>query len=1682
MNTKTKLNITSVIGVKDGIDQIFALINEHLDTYAQNTDEVNQIESCRTYVHQLNGLLDMLELNDITIVSQQMEKLMGALIDKSVEPTPAVVETFRQATHALLNYLNELIEGAEENPLHLFPVYRDIMQAQGVTNVSESTLFVSRMVSEPSFQAALFNMAPAEIGELAKKTRISYQTGFLKWLRDSSDKESLQKMADAIKQIEKFPGSDQQRSFWWACTGFMDHLLQLESDVELPTRKLCGKIEQEIRRLADGRPSSPGQLMRDVLYQVAGSNADSERIREISHTYEWPNRLTASNDQSNISQAIDEQATQQNTISAMQKTLELVFNNWDLYSSGQQESIGPLCAQTEELKQLVTQLKHPSFEKLITAINDATVYLHAQPQEMSESLALELAAALLLVQASLENFNQLSPEYSDQVETITTRLRLMTTDEQDDVELPDVPSLDKTEQQTQEKELHAQSAIEILSNLGKIESILDKFLVDPSLRADLQKLSPLYKQVAGMLVMSELERANTLLSHCQHLTNKFSDPAHEITQVEQMLIANGLSSLGFFLEALKSAQPRDNHIIETAIAQFDNAVTIESPATTSSTADTHSNTTTVTTSSDEASTAVETTEIDPELLSIFLEEADEVLAEMSGDLQRCRQNATHTESLTSLMRSFHTLKGSGRMVKLHDLGEVAWNMEQVIDHWINDQKPITPELIHLISHAHETFHSWCDNLKQHGTTEIDSTELQRLIDVLSPETTFETETQPIESAPTSDEDMNADIMIGELTIPRDLLSIFITEAYQHLNTLEHGLNTLALQDEIATNDNFMLAAHTLSSNAESLGFIYIAELVSAIEQWLLLLQEDAILPNRASLECAREIITLLDIMLESINNRQVPGASDLQTGQVLAQELIPLLGLEKQPTEENKPQTSFTTDQGLLSSPLLMPRSIPAEPEPEAYDEQKDINPELWKVFFEEARELTPEVEGKLRAWSILPQDLHIPKALLRALHTLKGSTRMAGAMHLGELIHEMESGVEKITNEPIVSIPMIEKLKVGFDDINDRIDRIQNPPPAEEQTETPCDEASATEIPLAPDPKTTPTVPSAAETIDITSPKPLLRVNAELIDHLVNESGEMSIARSKVEAQLYNFKESLQDLNESVERLRGQLREVEIQAETQMKSQTQEGDPTFDPLEFDQFTRFQELTRLMAESVDDVVTVQQNLRTTHSAAEEAVTQQAQMNRQLQQELIRIRTVPFGSATEHLYRIIRQTANDLNKKVELEIQGDEVEIDRSVLERINSPLEHLLRNAVAHGIEEPDQRLSLDKPETGQVIIKLCQEGNEVIITLSDDGNGLDTARIREEAIQLGLIQENEALNNDQLMALIFAHGLSTNKEVTGISGRGIGMDVVKNEISTLGGRIEVHSEANKGTTFSIYLPLTLAVAQTHMVNVGKHTYAVPAVTVEHIHELGTDALNAAYENHHIVYKEKNYPFAYLPHLLGEMEKMPEIKRHNRLLLLHSGTLRLAIHVDELLGNSEVVVKNIGPQLAQAPGVEGATIMGNGEIILIINPVKLMQLENAQAIFTAPPLSETTPKKETPSTPTIMVVDDSLTVRKVTSRLLEREGCEVLIAKDGLNAVKLLQDVIPDVMLIDLEMPHMNGFELINNVKNNPKTENIPIIIISSRTADKHRKMAEELGVNVFLGKPYNENDLLEHIAQFIKH
>jgi chemosensory pili system protein ChpA (sensor histidine kinase/response regulator) len=462
-----------------------------------------------------------------------------------------------------------------------------------------------------------------------------------------------------------------------------------------------------------------------------------------------------------------------------------------------------------------------------------------------------------------------------------------------------------------------------------------------------------------------------------------------------------------------------------------------------------------------------------------------------------------------------------------------------------------------------------------------------------------------------------------------------------------------------------------------------------------------------------------------------------------------------------------------------------------------------------------------------------------------------------------------------------------------------------------------------------------------------------------------------------------------------------------------------------------------------------------------------------------VRMVPFNTVADRLYRVVRQTAKELGKKANLDIRGGQVELDRSVLEKMIGPIEHLLRNAITHGIEEGARRRAAGKPEIGEIGLSLSQEGNEVVIEMTDDGAGLDYERIRAKAIEQGLLAPDSHAEEATLTEFIFRSGFSTADKLTEIAGRGVGMDVVKAETAQLGGRIEVSSTPGKGTRFRIFLPLTLAVTQALLVRAGGRTYAIPSAMVEQVMELKEEAIEKIRADGAAAWLGNRYPYHYLPRLLGDLSTLPERQRRYSLLLLRAGAQRVSVEVDDLRGNHELVVKNIGPQLARVVGIAGATVLGDGEVVLILNPIALAGREAKTLASAAAPAAPQALAPEAAPPPTVMVVDDSLTVRKITGRLLSREGYHVLTAKDGVDALEQLLDVVPDVMLVDIEMPRMDGFDLTRNLRADARLKEVPIIMITSRTAEKHRNYAKEIGVNHYLGKPYREEELLALIARY---
>ncbi|MES2718510.1 MAG: Hpt domain-containing protein [Pseudomonadota bacterium] len=791
------------------------------------------------------------------------------------------------------------------------------------------------------------------------------------------------------------------------------------------------------------------------------------------------------------------------------------------------------------------------------------------------------------------------------------------------------------------------------------------------------------------------------------------------------------------------------------------------------------------------------------------------------------------------------------------------------------------------------------------------------------------------------------------------------------------------------------------------------------------------------------------------------------------------------------------------------------------------VDEDLFQVFSEEAQELLPVLHAGLRDWARQPGDAEAPSACMRCLHTFKGSARLAGAMRLGEMAHRLESLVQRLAAAGAqATAAEIEVLSGHADSLQARLDTllhpaaVQAPAPAVTAPAATAAAPAAAPVVVAPvarpgaaPPAAAGAAPAALRDIDwqrftqapavvgevgpatgaLAGVAGSVRVRTPLLDRLVNQAGEVSIARSRIESDVQQFKGALGDLSDNLERLRAQLRDIELQAETQIETRMEAAraaSQAFDPLEMDRFTRFQELTRMMAESVADVATVQRGLQRTLQSTEDALAHQARMTRDMQDDLLRTRMVEFEGLSERLYRVVRQAAKETGKPVRLDILGGGVEIDRGVLDRMTPAFEHLLRNSVVHGIEPVAERTRAGKDSTGTITVAVTQVGNEVGVEVRDDGAGLNLPRILARGQALGLVAPEAQPDDAALANLIFQPGFSTAENLTGLAGRGVGMDVVRTDVNAMGGRIETASAPGQGTSFRLLLPLTTAVTQVVMLRCGERAFAVPSTLIETVRRIKLSELAQAYQSGGFSEGGQLLPFFWFDGLLGGSAHgavgSAVAGRSAPVVVIRSAQQRVVLHVDEVLGNQEVVVKNLGPQLSRVPGLVGMTLLPSGLPALIYNPVALATLygDSARAATVAALGGSggvQQPAVAQPLAPLVLVVDDSLTVRRITQRLLEREGYRVAVAKDGLDGLDKLAAERPAVLLTDIEMPRMDGFDLVRNMRTDARLADLPVIMITSRIAQKHRDYAAELGVDHYLGKPYAEDELLALVARYAR-
>ncbi len=1112
----------------------------------------------------------------------------------------------------------------------------------------------------------------------------------------------------------------------------------------------------------------------------------------------------------------------------------------------------------------------------------------------------------------------------------------------------------------------------------------------------------------------------------------------------------------------------------------------------------------------EATASISSSARDPELLGIFLAEGMDIIAEAKKLLGNWQQKGS-LEAQHNLQAEMHTLKRGANMAMLPEVEKLAAALESFVskpDQSTNDDNfyqlgslALDRVLTLLNSAAAEQAlpdpSELIDDLKAWHSKPVATPSVEKPASIDSVEEVSET-IRP------------EDVHEAEDEIDEELLEFFLEEAEELVEEIEGNLNkwTANTSDLLPVN-NLQRNLHTFKGSARMAGVMSGGNLAHALEDLYEAIGSGNIETHPTHFELSYRILDHFRTMLEHLRDQgqyeidealieQVRAALENRLDEISEQDDVVAEDSVVETPEQLEVETSEVSAEAdeVIEKPELP--IVEAEVQQIELDEDGE---EVLEIYLEEAAEILQSMDEALQVWSNEPTNNESIETIQRNLHTLKGGARLSNLAALGNLTHELETYFEKVADGQIsVSNEQIPFVMRGYDVIQNMVDEVgasrmlttpaqfmdelarvikgEKIKPKAEAKPAVKPAAKADVVPIG----KKKAVAEAVEEARRPKQQEVVRIGADQLESLVNLSGETSIFRARLEQQVSVLRYNLDEMTQALDRLREQLRNMEIETDAQIEYRREIAGvdyEEFDPLEFDRYTRQQELTRSLGESAADISSLKEALDNLASDAETLLLQQGRVNTEMQERLMRTRMVPFDSLVPRLRRIVRQIGNELGKAVDLSIVA-EGEMDRTVLERMIAPIEHMLRNAMDHGIETTEEREAAGKPETGKIRIRLYREGSEIFIEIQDDGRGLNIDAIRSKALERGLITEHSELSNHELQQMIFEAGFSTAQKVTQISGRGVGMDVVSSEIKQMGGVVEIHSEQGKGATFTVKLPFTVSVNQALMIRVGEDFYAIPLTNIEGIVRVSPFEIQEYYDN-----PEARFEYAGMPY---HMRYMGNLIDHNvranlegvtkplPVLLLHGAEHPTAVQVDELMGSREIVVKTVGQQLSLLSGLSGATILGDGRVVLILDVPALTR--RADAIVTADDV--TVEEVFEDKMPTIMVVDDSITVRKVTQRLLQRHDYEVLLAKDGVDALSVLHDHKPDVMLLDIEMPRMDGFELATIIRHDDKLKNLPIIMITSRTGEKHRERAESIGVNRYMGKPYNEVDLLQSIESLL--
>ena len=1723
-------------------------------------------------LHQARGALQITETYGAALLTEEMELgckyLAGLRAGKGREDG---LDALTRAMVQLPIYIERLLGGGRDIALVLLPMLNDLRAARGEPLLSEGTLLLLNLSpSQAATKAEKREGSGEDPVDVATRLRPKFQLALLGWIKGGDNQRHLETLTSVSAQLELAATRDDMYQLYWVVGGVLESLQNGGLETSVALKRLLGQTDRQIKRIIDegieAFDNHPiDDLLNNLLYYVARSSTAGERISEIRAAFNLSELLPGDEQVEHAREALSAPSIKlmETVASAIKEDLARVKDVLDIFVRTGMNKPAELVPQLELLKKISDTLGVLGLGELRGDIDGEIDRLKTVVERgggASDQIILDIASTLLRVEDRLDQqlVRLIVPSDSAEVG--------------DDADLPP--------QEAADYQAVAESVMrECIINLARIKETVGQSLASQGPSQGLDSVPSLVRGIKAGLLMLNKTRAMEIVDRIGHLITLTlaGDGAARLSQKETDRMADAIVSIEYYMETVKAGRSEPWYMLDNSEAclavlrDVEHRLSQEAQESPGVESTQKLDAAEVARQAEEMAVAeqarMQATEVmplpvvapdaehlDPELLELYIEEAKEEYASIKRKLPAWQDEPDNMEKLITVRRSFHTLKGSGRMVGAERIGEYAWCVENLLNRLINRTLVRTPPMVDFIIEAAAAVPELIEQLEV-------GTEPSSDLSLIMARATAFAEGDPNAAVLMVSKPAEEVVKDEEAALEMDpvLLDIFSKETAGHLKVIVDYLAACeGHQPPFDVTDKLHRACHTLHGSANMANVDRGVAVAATLNRFVRRVYDYKVGFQKSGLDGLRAGAQAIGTIVGEINKPERSRADYT----ALIDHLTNL-------ADAVQPEETIVTDDEIFEIPPVaeaQPEPV-AEPEPEIDSDEPGYDAEIAAIFTEESAELLESADKALLEWSGNRESQQSMEELKRHLHTLKGGARMAGIKSMGNLSHVLETLLISLDDGRVKPTPAIDELlqqsvdelhrmrdaviagkavpaasnleqriqqaNAGFevaddsavevappekdveaaepaeftiepDDtvsmvivdtpLADELAQIPKPPAAEEPAEK-----TELEQEFEPEPEPEPEPEAKTRKMVTAVPKPeaeeaapaaadrrseprqeFARIDAELLEELLNAAGEISIYHSRLTQQVSSFEFHVEELDQTVSRLREQLRKLEIETEAQIMHGHQDTlvARDFDPLELDRYSNIQQLSRALAESASDLGSLKDLLQSLTTEAEGLLVQQSRVTAELQDGLMRTRMVPFERHVPRLTRLVRQIAKEADKRAELAVEGASGELDRQVLEKMLPPFEHMLRNAVVHGIESSDERQKADKPATGRITIRLHREGSEMVIDVADDGRGLDVDAIRRKAYELDMLQPDSKVTDEEIMELVLTPGFTTASQVTQAAGRGVGMDVVANEVKKLGGSLRISSVTGQGTNFTVRLPFTLAITQALVVRTGEEVYALPLPSVEGVARIPRGELENLLSQSEPSYQygEQTYKFRHLGmYLGGQAAKLPKDEAFIPVILVHAGEFSAALLTDEMIASREIVVKTIGPQLASIRGISGATILGDGRIVLI--------LDIAALVRTGAPVVELKKAAPTPTDdrPLALVVDDSITVRRVTERFLQRNGLRVITAKDGLDAISAMAEQKPDIILLDIEMPRMDGYEFASHVRNDQRVADVPIIMVTSRVGDKHRARAIELGVNDYLGKPYQDSELLEAMGRLLE-